>query len=291
MAAAASTVGNESSGSDGGFLVPETYRATIMEKAFGEDSLIGRTMQIPVAGNALVAPTSMHTAWGTSGIQAYWEAEQAAITQSKPEIQTTTIRLHKLAALIPASDELLEDAAAAGALISRQAAQAIDFKLSYAIAWGTGAGQPLGFMNSAAFGTESAETNQTADTFVAENASKMLARLPTESLMRAVWLVHPSLTAQLPLMALGTQPVFLPPNGMPGAPLGTLLGRPVIPHQVCETAGDLGDVMLVDLGAYMTAVKRGVLRSQRSSPSTAGKIGGVFLAEGGSWVAIAASYS
>jgi hypothetical protein len=63
----------------------------------------------------------------------------------------------------------------------------------------------------------------------------------------AVWLIHPDAEVQLPLMTLGQQPVYMPPGGLRDNPFGTLLGRPVIPHQVCETVGDLGDIMLVDL--------------------------------------------
>jgi HK97 family phage major capsid protein len=39
-AAAASTYGNESSGTDGGFAVPPDFNESIMAKAFGEDSLM-----------------------------------------------------------------------------------------------------------------------------------------------------------------------------------------------------------------------------------------------------------
>jgi HK97 family phage major capsid protein len=38
---------------------------------------------------------------------------------------------------------------------------------------------------------------------------------------------------------------------------GSLWGRPVIPHQVAETIGDVGDVMLVDLKQYLTVTKTG----------------------------------
>ena len=51
-AAAASTFGNESSGTDGGFAVPPDFREAIMAKAFGEDSLISRTDQQPISGNS-----------------------------------------------------------------------------------------------------------------------------------------------------------------------------------------------------------------------------------------------
>ena len=79
-----------------------------------------------------------------------------------------------------------------------------------------------------------------------------------------MWLIHPDAEHQLPLMTLGDQPIFMPPGGLRDSPFGRLLGRPVIPHQVCRTVGDLGDIMLVDLGKYLTAVKAGGLRSQTS---------------------------
>jgi HK97 family phage major capsid protein len=148
MAAAASTYGNESSGTDGGFAIPPDFRAAIMEKAFGEMSLISRTDQVPVAGNSLTIPTSMTTPWGSDGITAYWTGEAAAITQSKPALQNVNVRLDKLSVLVPMTDELLEDAPAMGAIVSRMAGEKIDFKVSNAIAYGNGVGQPLGFMNS-----------------------------------------------------------------------------------------------------------------------------------------------
>lgn len=264
MAAAASTIANESSGADGGFAVPPDYRATIMEKAFGQDSLIARTDRMTSSTNSLTFPTDMTTPWGTDGIQAYWEAEAAAITQSRPVLQDVTMRLHKLAALVPVTDELLDDAPAMGAYVGRKAAEKIDFKISNAIVRGTGAGMPLGFMNSAALISQAAETSQVADTIVAANVVKMLARLPTESRRSAVWLIHPDAEPQLPLMTIGDQPVYLPPGGLRDAPFGSLLGRPVIPHQTAETVGDLGDIMLVDLAQYVTVVKSGGLRAQTS---------------------------
>jgi hypothetical protein len=247
MAAAASTYGNESSGTDGGFAIPPDFRAAIMEKAFGEMSLISRTDQVPVAGNSLTIPTSMTTPWGSDGITAYWTGEAAAITQSKPALQNVNVRLDKLSVLVPMTDE-----------------EKIDFKVSNAIAYGNGVGQPLGFMNSPVIISQAAEVSQVADTITAANCTKMASRLPVQSRVNAVWLIHPDAEPQLPLMTIGDQPVYMPPGGLRDTPFGRLLGRPVIPHQVCQTVGDLGDIMLVDLSQYLTAVKAGGLRSQTS---------------------------
>ena len=264
MAAAASTVGNEGSGTDGGFAIPPGFRTAIMDKAFGEDSLLARTMQVPVAGNSLTFPTAMTTPWGSGGIQANWEAEQAAITQTKPALQEVTVRLHKLACLIPISDELMEDAPAMGVLVSKMAADAIDYKVSDAIANGNGAGQPLGFRNSAVMISQAKVSGQSADTIVAGNVTAMVSRLPVQSRVNAIWLIHPDAEQQLPLMTIGDQPVYMPPGGLRDSPFGRLLGRPVIPHQVCQSVGDEGDIMLVDLSMYLTAVKAGGLRAETS---------------------------
>jgi HK97 family phage major capsid protein len=187
MAAAASTYGNESSGTDGGFAIPPDFRAAIMEKAFGEMSLISRTDQVPVAGNSLTIPTSMTTPWGSDGITAYWTGEAAAITQSKPALQNVNVRLDKLSVLVPMTDELLEDAPAMGAIVSRMAGEKIDFKVSNAIAYGNGVGQPLGFMNSPVIISQAAEVSQVADTITAANCTKMASRLPVQSRVNALY--------------------------------------------------------------------------------------------------------
>jgi HK97 family phage major capsid protein len=265
LQAAATTYGNEGVGADGGFAVPADVRSTIMARVFSEDSLIGRTDRMITSSNSVTLPTDMSTPWQSSGgVQATWEGEAAAIGQSKVALEQVSMRLHKLAAIVPMSEELLEDAPAMGSYLQRKVAEKFDFKLSHAIAWGTGVGQPLGFMNSPALVTQAAEGAQTVDTINAQNVVKMLSRLPAQNRSSAVWLIHPDAEPQLPLMTLGNAPVYMPPGGMSSAPFGTLLGRPVLPHQVCETVGDVGDIMLVDLNAYLSATKTGGLKTDVS---------------------------
>jgi HK97 family phage major capsid protein len=256
--AAVSTYSGEGAGADGGFAVPPDFRSEILTKVFGEDSLIGRTDRLQSSSNTLTLPTDETTPWQTSGgIQSYWTAEGAAKTQSKVALGETTLKLHTLATLVPVSEELLEDAPAMSSYLNRKAPEKMDFKLSDAIVRGTGVGQPLGFLNSPALVTVAAEGAQTADTVNVTNLAKMWGRMPVQSRRTAVWLMHPDAEAQLPLMSLANMPVYMPPGGVSGAPYGSLWGRPVIAHQVAETIGDLGDVMLVDLGQYLTATKIG----------------------------------
>jgi HK97 family phage major capsid protein len=256
--AAVSTYGNEGTGADGGFAVPPDMRTEILTKVFNEDSLLSLTDRLQSSSNTITLPTDETTPWQTSGgIQSYWTAEGAAKTQSKPALGETTLKLHTLATLIPVTEELLEDAPAMGAYLNRKAPEKMDFKVSDAIVRGTGVGMPLGFLNSPALVTVSKESAQTADTVNVTNLAKMWGRLPIQSRRTAVWLMHPDAEAQLPLMSLANMPVYLPPGGVSGNMYGSLWGRPVIPHQVAETIGDLGDVMLVDLKQYLTVTKTG----------------------------------
>ena len=256
--AAAATFGNEGAGADGGFAVPPDYRSDILSKVFNEDSLLALTDRLQSSSNTITLPTDETTPWQTSGgIQSYWTAEAGVKTQSKPALGETTLKLHTLATLVPVTEELLEDAPAMGAYLNRKAPEKMDFKVSDAIVRGTGAGMPLGFLNSPALVTVAAEAAQTADTINVTNLAKMWGRMPVSSRRTAVWLMHPDAEAQLPLMSLANQPVYLPPGGVSGNMYGSLWGRPVIPHQVAETVGDVGDVMLVDLKQYLTVTKNG----------------------------------
>lgn len=109
-----------------------------------------------------------------------------------------------------------------------------------------------------------AGADRLADTIVAENVVKMASRMPVASRRNGVWLVHPDAEPQLPLMTIGDQPVFTGPGGFRDDPFGRLLVRPVIPHQVAETLGDVGDLMFCDFTQYLTAVKASGLRSETS---------------------------
>jgi HK97 family phage major capsid protein len=269
---APSTFGSEGVGADGGFAVPPEFRTAIMQKVLGEDGLLGRTDLIDVTGNSMTIPKDETTPWqSTGGIQAYWEGEGQQLTQSKPSLEETTIRLNKLTALVPVTSELLDDAASLASYINRKAPEKINFKVNLGIISGTGVGQPLGILNSPALVSVSEESGpQTAATVNHQNIIKMYARLYGPSRQNAVWLINQDVEPQLnslgfPAGATTVQfPVYIPPGGLSAAPYATLLGRPVIPTQACSTLGTEGDIILCDLKAYLAAQKVGGIRAETS---------------------------
>lgn len=245
MAATPTSYGNLASGQDGGFLVPPEFSREVFMHSLEEDALLPLTDNFPVQGNSMTFPRDETTPWGTDGIRAYWENEAAQATQTKPKGDVSTLRLSKLFALVPVTDELAADANALSAWIGRKTSESIRYKTNLAIYAGSGVGQPLGFNGHAAQVSVAKETSQTADTIVAANVANMYARMLNPG--NAIWLVHHDAWPQLPLMTIGNQPIWTPPvEGFKSAPGGFLLGRPVFMSELCETAGDKGDIHFVN---------------------------------------------
>lgn len=269
IANAPSTWGSEGVGADGGFAVPPDFRTQIIQKVMGEDSLLSLTDQNPVSGNSLTFPADETTPWQSSGgIQAYWENEGGQKTQSKPQLTEKTVKANKVIALVPLTDELLEDAPAMASYVNRKAPEKINFKVNDAIINGTGVGQPLGILNSAGTIVVPAESGQAADSVVFQNILSMWGRLTPAARRNARWIANPDIEQQLMGMSFpgtGTAvPVYLPPGGLSGAPYATLLGRPITVTEASPALGDAGDLILGDMSTYLSVVKSGGIRQDVS---------------------------
>lgn len=263
-------VAQEKVGEDGGFLVPEEISEGILKKLdTADESLMARSQFIQVSGNALTVNVDESNPW-TGGIQCFWTAEGAVIGESKPNFKQASWRLQKIAALVKATDELLDDATALGSYISNNAPNAFMHKINSAILSGNGSGKPQGIINSPFTVTVAAESMQTADTINAQNVAKMFGRMLPTSIGNAVWLVNPACMDQLRLLVDNNGNfIYLAPGGfgnqIAGAPFGTLLGRPVIPMMGSIPAlGDVGDIQFVDLSYYWGIRKAAGIKSATS---------------------------
>ena len=262
-AAAPSTYANEAVGSDGGFLVPAEYSREIWGMSLEEDAFLPMTDNMNIGGNSMVFPSDETTPWGTDGVRAYWEGEAAAATETKPVLKPHTMRLKKMIALVPVTDELMEDATGLASYLTRKTAESIRYKTNDAIMNGDGAGKPLGLVGHNSEVTVAKETSQTADTVNANNVAKMFARSLNPG--RSVWVINPDVFPQLPLMTIGNQPVWTGVgDGIKGSPAGMLLGRPVIMSETCQTVGDLNDINFIDFTKYRTLTKAGGIQTATS---------------------------
>jgi HK97 family phage major capsid protein len=223
-----------------------------------EGSFLPLTDQLPIGGNSITFPTDETTPWGTDGIRVYWASEADAANQKKPKLGEKTMKLRKIIGLVPMTDELLADGLAGGAYVNKKLGQHLAWTINTAIVDGNGAGKPLGFRTAAAIITQTKEAGQAADTIVAANVAKMLGRLTPAALASPStrWLLNNDCLNQLITMTIGNVPIWTPPSaGLKDAPLGFLLGRPIVPTQAAQTLGDLGDIQLVDFRQYATISK------------------------------------
>lgn len=266
----ASTGMNEAVGSDGGFLVNTDFAATLLQRAYDNSQIISRLGRVPLSANSngininASAETSRvdGSRWG--GIQAYWLEEGGTYTGSRPKFRQISMKLKKLIGLCYSTDELLADAVALESIISMGFADEFSFKLQEAFINGTGAGQPLGIMNAPALVSVAKQGSQTATTIVLANVQKMYGRLWARGIPTSVWHINQDCWQQIFALAdAGNNSVYMPPNGAAGAPFGTLMGRPVLPIEQCQTLGTKGDILFCDWSQYVYCDK-GTLESASS---------------------------
>jgi HK97 family phage major capsid protein len=247
------------SGSAEGFLVPPALAQQIWDVAYGDESSLLRLMNLtPTTSNSIDIYKNEETAYSTNGIRAYWVDESGVITNSKPNGKVDNFKVHKLACLVPVSEEIKQDAPRVTNLITTQAARALNFMAADALVNGNGIGKPLGFAAAGgALVTQAKESGQAADTIVAANVTKMRGQLlSTQGGSGSFWLISSSAFAQLLTLTVGNFPVFQP-NFRDGAS-GVLFGLPVYETELCGAIGDLGDIYLVNPDGYAGFIRTGI---------------------------------
>ena len=239
--------------SQGGFAVPPEYAAGIMDSALERELIRPGASIYPMRAKELkVTAWDAETHTGSSlygGISAHWESEGSSLSTDEAKLRQIGLLAKKLAFLGKASTELLEDSATFASDFQAALTKSASFFLDQAFLQGSGAGRPLGILNSPCLITVSAEAGQTAGTVVHENFVKMWARCLPESRSRSVWIIHNDLIPDVLSLsfAVGTGGV---PSPVYDRSSGTILSRPVLFTEKLPAAGSLGDVLLVDRSAY-----------------------------------------
>lgn len=255
-------------GSDGGFLVQSDFSNELMGEVIEAGVLapLAKTREVGANFNGVkfnvIDETSRATGSRGGGVRFYWLAEAGQKTASRPKMRQVEITLQKAAAMYVATDELLQDTTALESFVRPEFVAEASFWIDDAMYRGTGAGMPLGVLNSDALVTVTKETGQLADTIVLENIDKMLVRLLPRSLPRASYYINTELWPQLfqlsQVIGTGGVPVYQPPGSVQGSPFGALRGRPVVPIEYASAPGDLGDILLADWSEYILLRKGGV---------------------------------
>jgi len=259
---------SEGVGGEGGFLLQTDVAAGLIERTYTQGQILRLVQRFPVGANSnglkfLAVDEDQRTAghrWG--GIRGYWIAEAGTKTASSPQFREIELRLRKWAGLCYATDELLADAVALTGVLTRGFQQEMTFMVEDAVINGGGGGQPLGILTSPCLVTVPIVVGQATATVVVQNILGMWARCYGASRPNAVWLINQDVEPQLYGMEMpvgtGGIPIYMPPTGLAGAPYATLMGRPVLPCEYCQTLGTVGDIILADFSQYLMIDKGGM---------------------------------
>ena len=258
--------------SDGGFAVQQDLAADMLTRTNETGVLLPLVRRLPISANANglkmngIDENSRANGSRWGGVQVYWRAEAASVMATHPKWQQFELSLESLMGLCYLTQELTQDAAALGAVVTQAFAEEFGFKLDDGIINGSGAGQFLGILQSAGRVTVPKATGQAADTVIWDNIKAMWARCWGRARRNASWFINQDVEQQLMGMSMpvgtGGVPVYMPAGGASERPYSTLLGRPIIPIEQAATVGDEGDVILADLSQYLMIDKGGMQQAE-----------------------------
>ncbi len=248
----------------GDFLIPVEYAQGLLNFDQGSNSFMNMVTKFPLKGNSFVYKyfknKNRTSANFYGGIVSYWVGEGTAPTASDMKFGEVNFRLHDLAMLIVATNDMIEDAPEA---ISGMVNTAFQSRLAYDLESvffnGNGVGQPLGWLNSGAIVTQAKKTSQASATIVSENLIGMRNLLPTQSKGNAVWAYAPTVATAVQSCKVGESdyPAFIPAGGMSSTQtFDTILGRPAFESEHLSAAlGTTKDIVLFDPTQYAIAYK------------------------------------
>lgn len=239
-----------------GYFVPPAMRESIWEVVFADDGLLARFDPEPTSSNTVEGGADETTPWGAAGVQAGWAGELAQMAKSQLSTQGRSVKLHKLYALVTASEELLEDAPLLNNRLTRKAGEAIRYAAVESFINGQGTDRPLGYRQSGAVISVAKKSGQAADTIVAENVFALMSRCLLGP--RAFFMVGQDALPQLGTMTIGDNIVYTPPSrdDFARGVGGFLNGVPLVYSQHAEKLGDAGDLTLINPAGYASYSKR-----------------------------------
>ena len=92
-----------------------------------------------------------------------------------------------------------------------------------------------------------------------ENIIAMYSRMWNKT--NCIWMANDDTFRQLASMSLsvgtGGVPVWLPAGGASGKPYDTLMGKPLVFTEHCQTVGTVGDLLLTDWTQYLVGQRAG----------------------------------
>lgn len=260
--------GNESVDAEGGFLIAPEFAPGIWQRAYDVSILAKRCFDQPMTqSNRLVVNAvdedsrADGSRWG--GVLSYWLGESGTFTPSQPKFRQMELIAKKLIVLSYATDEQLVDGPAFAAYLDKVVPEEFAFQIDNSIYNGSGAGQPLGFMNSGALITVEPAAGENTPTVSNTDIFNMWAQRWAILQSDLCWFIHQDVEPFLWNLTRGSGTAVELLYHSPGekgsfGDYGGMMGRPVIPVEYAAAAGTPGDIVLAGLSQYCLARRSGI---------------------------------
>jgi HK97 family phage major capsid protein len=190
--------------SEGGTFVPDDFAAQFLELVVQTSPILQRARIFPMNSETLKIPAVDDSDHSTdrAGLVAVWRGEGQVLSPDTIKTRQLELNAKKLTLICKATREFMQDGLNADRFIRDVMVKEAAWTLDSAFIRGTGAGMPLGMLNSPNLLAVSKEDGQQADTVQWENVLNMYQAL-NPAATTPVWFASPSCKAQVFNMFVG----------------------------------------------------------------------------------------
>lgn len=209
----------------GGYLVPEEFRADVIRRLADPNYIRPIVFVIPMDSDTLTVPRL------TSSVAVYWEAENATWTDSDIALGQLKLTVHRMNGLNYSSRELFQDTKVNLVdLIETLFAEAIGEEENNVFITGNGSGKPMGLQNAAGIGAVA----QGGASLTADDLIELFHTLKKKYRRNAYWFIHGDIVKKIRKLK-DDDGKYIWQEGLKEGTPDMLLGRPIIELDVIPT--------------------------------------------------------
>ena len=234
--------------SEGGYLVPDEYESTLIEKLHDENIIRQYATVIKSSNGDKKIPVV--AGYG----EATWTDEEAAYTESDDSFGVITLGAHKLTSIIKVSEELLNDSAFdLEQYISKEFVRRMAAAEENAFINGTGTGRPTGILQTA----ETGKTTAAAAAITADEVIDLYHSLRSPYRKNAVFIANDS-TVKSVRQLKDSNGMYLWQPGLKEGQPDTLIGNRIISSAYMpEIGAGKKPILFGDISYYWIADRQG----------------------------------
>lgn len=248
---------NETTPTEGGYLVPEDFRADFYQRPVEGEVVRPRAVTLQTTRDNLKVPALEQGSDEFGGITMGYVDEGQSKPETQPAFRLVNFAPHKIARLVPVTDELLEDSAIdLSTLIPQLVIEKMRHFLDAQYLAGSNMGRIEGILSTPNLLT----IGRVADGDVhPDDLIRMAGKIKAAYLPGSVYIMSQDAATQLQLRreGSGTGQYLWQPSLQAGQP-PVFNGRPVIITEKTPVLGMRGDVILANLDNYWIVDNRNI---------------------------------